>query len=309
MYRPTRQRALLLTLLTAVIYVVAVEWLCGWRPLAHAWTQLPVWLILTFLAAMLLSWLIRARRLYDSSDGIPRNGFLATLRLLWLHNAINLLLPARLGEASLPWLLQRRFGLPWRQGSGVLLWLRVLDLHCVATLAIIALAQRLSSPVALAASIIAAVIAALLPFACIASRRWLLRLADSRHPQWRMAPLAIPARPAILLRELALSWLAWIVKLAAFTLVLHDIAAPTFSSAMLGAIGGDASTLLPVHAPGGAGTFEAGVLIGLGSDMAGDALPAAITLHLLLLGTALGAALLSVQELHILSRRHDAVVC
>lgn len=290
-----RQAALLL--LVAALYVALVQWLCGWPKLLAAALQLSPWLLLGFLGLMILSYGLRALRLYGSCEAIPRGHFTGSLRLLWLHNAANLLMPARLGELSLPWLLRQRFGTSWTQGGSVLIWLRVLDLHCVAALTLAALMHLLPKQLA-ALALLGGIGLALLPFGLFVLRA---RLAQIQRLQVFVA--AVPERFGLLLRELLLTWLAWIAKLAAFTAVLQALSGVPAAAAMLGAVGGDASTLLPFHAPAGAGTFEAGVLLGLSalSDW-NQALSAAVTLHLLLLGTALGCALISLPELQKLKK-------
>jgi len=286
-----RQGLLLLAVVAA--YIAIVEWLCGWRTLLAAAMRLSPGLLAGFLALMLASYALRALRLYGSCDAIPRGGFSASLRLLWLHNAANLLMPARLGELSLPWLLRRRFGTSWALGGSVLIWLRVLDLHCVAALTLAAMVRLLPPKLAMLA-LVGGLALAVLPLGLFVLRERLAAI-----PRLQIIAIAVPTHLPALLRELSLTWLAWIAKLSAFTAVLQTLTGLPVAAAMLGAVGGDASTLLPIHAPAGAGTFEAGVLLGL-SAMAdwNQALPAAVSLHLLLLGTALGCALTALPELN-----------
>src|SRR5581483_3780911 len=104
----------------------------------------------------------------------------------------------------------------------------------------------------------------------------------------------VPQRLAGVALDLALSWSAWCVKLLALGWVLALLAGISPPLGTLGAIGGDLSTVLPVHAPGGFGTYEAGVLALLapGAAPSGLLLAGAVDLHLLVLTTALlaGAA-------------------
>nr|WP_277346337.1 lysylphosphatidylglycerol synthase domain-containing protein [Solimonas marina] len=302
----TRLRTALILLLTFAAYGAAIEWCCGWRPLLNLWVDLPSWLLASFLATSLSSWLLRALRLYTSCPDIPAGAYLVSLRLLWLHNACNLLLPARVGEAALPWLLRRRLGLAWPRATGLLLWLRLLDLHCVAVLALLALMQRDQGATAAGLIMLAMGAAASMPLLAFIVRRRLQQADATPLSHWRQALTAVPPSSPALLRELALSWSAWTLKLAGFAIVLRTIAGTGSAVALLGAIGGDASTLLPIHAPGGAGTFEAGVVLGMSA--AGQAVAAAVTLHLLIIGTTLGTVLLSLPELPVLNR-HDALAC
>lgn len=296
----SRLRQTLLLLVVAALYIGLVEWLCGWSKLLAAALRLSPLLLLGFLALMVASYALRALRLYGSCEAIPRGHWGTSLRLLWLHNAANLLMPARLGELSLPWLLRARFGTTWTMGGSVLFWLRVLDLHCVAALTLVALMRLLPQQLA-ALALLGGVGLALLPFGLFVLRGRMLNVT-----RLHVFALAVPERIGLLLRELALTWLAWIAKLVAFAGVLKTLAGVPAAAALLGAIGGDASTLLPIHAPAGAGTFEAGVLLGLSALVDwNQALPAAVTLHLLLLGTALGCALTALPELHKLRKPAD----
>jgi hypothetical protein len=81
------------------------------------------------------------------------------------------------------------------------------------------------------------------------------------------------------------------VKLLGFTLLLGQLGQLPISTAVLGAVGGELSSVLPVHGLAGAGTYEAGILVVLAPLQVAmeQALPAAVTLHLFILGaSALG---------------------
>ena len=105
----------------------------------------------------------------------------------------------------------------------------------------------------------------------------------------------VPQRSAQVGLDLLLSWSAWSIKLAALAAVFALLAGLPAAQALLGAIGGDLSTVLPIHTPGGFGTYEAGV-IALVSPFAAPSpalLAAAVNLHLLVLGVALAAGALA----------------
>ena len=94
----------------------------------------------------------------------------------------------------------------------------------------------------------------------------------------------------------------WVVKLAVFAWILI-LFAPLLSPAvaLLGAIGGDLTSVLPVHGVAGAGTYEAGVMAALlpFGVPAAQALMAAVNLHLFMLGLSLAGGALA------LALRHD----
>ncbi|MGB4948458.1 MAG: UPF0104 family protein, partial [Candidatus Competibacter denitrificans] len=88
--------------------------------------------------------------------------------------------------------------------------------------------------------------------------------------------------------------LNWLVKLAVFAWILRLFAAMPGTAAVMGAIGGDLTSVLPVHGIAGAGTYEAGVVAALAPFGVAPtaALTAAVNLHLFMLGLSLvGGAL------------------
>jgi uncharacterized membrane protein YbhN (UPF0104 family) len=292
--------ALLLNGLVLGLFVWAVQHYWGWSRLLAPWRELQSGILLLAVCGLLLSYGVRALRIYLAERDIPRGQYLACLRLILLNNAINLLLPARSGEASFPILMKRWFGIDPARATGTLIWLRLLDLHVLATVgAACAAGGWLDARSGLSQlAWLAAGIAALAPPLLFVLRRPLAaRLASRRG---RIALLlsrllsGLPQRRCGLALDLSLSWLSWGIKLSALGWVLSRLAHIPQALGTLGAIGGDLSTVLPLHAPGGFGTYEAGALALLapGATPSGELLAAAVNLHLLVLTTALlsGAA-------------------
>ena len=85
------------------------------------------------------------------------------------------------------------------------------------------------------------------------------------------------------------TWVNWVVKLAVFAWVFTLFAPVSAYHGWIAAIAGDLTSVLPINAVAGAGTFEAGVVAALlpFGISASLSLPAAINLHLFLLGAAL----------------------
>jgi uncharacterized membrane protein YbhN (UPF0104 family) len=292
--------ALLLNALVLGLFAWAVEHYWGWRHLLAPWRELELATLLLALCGLLLSYGVRALRIYLAERDIPRGRYWACLRLILLNNSINLLLPARSGEASFPILMNRWFGIDAARATGTLIWLRLLDLHVLATIgAACAAGGWLGTEHGLSyLAWIAAGVAAISPPVLFALRRPLAaKLAD--HGGKLTALLArvlggLPQQASGLVLDLSLSWLSWGIKLTALGWVLSRLAQIPQALGTLGAIGGDLSTVLPVHAPGGFGTYEAGViaLLAPGATPSGTLLAGAVNLHLLVLTTALlsGAA-------------------
>jgi len=292
--------ALLLNVLVLGLFAWAVEHYWGWGKLLSPWRDLELPILLLAVFGMLLSYCVRALRIYLAERDIPRGQYLACLRLILLNNAVNLLLPARSGEASFPILMNRWFGIDAARATGTLVWLRLLDLHVLATIgAACAAGGWLDTRHGLSGlAWLAAGVAALSPLLLFASRRPLAaRLAghEGKIPKLLSRALTgLPQRYAGLALDLSLSWLSWSIKLTALGWVLSRLANIPQVLGTLGAIGGDLSTVLPVHAPGGFGTYEVGVMAFLapGAPLSGALFAAATNLHLLVLTTSLlsGAA-------------------
>lgn len=266
-----------------IAYLAVVEILVGWSALARALRAagwLPVALVL---AGLLASYALRALRIRRAA-GLPRDRLPDVIRVFALYNLSNWLLPARLGEASLPLLLQRRHGLSLDRGSGVLLWLRLLDLHVIGVLAGGVVLWQFPGPWQLVGGL--ALLAGLLLPAL--GLRLMDRLAR-RWPRARGLAEVVPPRLSAAGADLALAWAAWTVKLGALGAALSIIAGLSYPAGMLGALGGDISGVLPLHAPLGAGSYEAGVLLALApwQPELRPALAAAVQLHALLLAAAL----------------------
>lgn len=287
------------------LVLLALLWLIdkagGPGALAAPWRRVPPALIGLVCLAQLASYSLRALRIYWAESAVPRGAWAACLRLILLNNTLNLLLPARTGEASFPLLMQRWFGVPLAQGTGTLLWLRLLDLNVLAVLGLLFFMPTLNLAPAMTWRVLA-ILAALLPLATPALNRHGMRRVVGRSGKasrlFAQLLAGVPQGLRQVLIDLLLSWSAWAIKLAALAAVFAVLAALPTHVALLGAIGGDLSTVLPLHMPGGFGTYEAGVLalVATTAQPSSVLLTAAVSLHLLVLGIALlagGAAWLA----------------
>ena len=294
--------AIALNTAVLALFAWAVQHFWGWGRLLAPWRQLPAAILALAVCGMLLSYGVRAARIYLAERDIPRGSLGACLRLILLNNALNLLLPARSGEASFPILMSRWFGIDAARATGTLIWLRVLDLHVLATVgAACAAAGWLGATQTLSRlAWAAAACAAAAPLLLFGLRHHLAAALGGRSGRIpgllsRMLR-GLPQHPGGLALDLSLSWTSWGIKLSALGWVLAGLARTGRARGVLGAIGGDLSTVLPLHAPGGFGSYEAGVMALLAPGASGGAtgdeswgllLAAAVNLHLLVLTTAL----------------------
>ena len=271
----------------------AVGWI-GPERLVAPWRAIDPWALSIALVLMFASYLIRTLRITRYFAAVLAGHFWSAFRLSSWHNLMNNLLPMRSGEVAFPVLMQRYYGLPAVQSVPVLLWFRLLDLQVVLLIGLAAGGHLLG----IDAPALAAITLGLLitPLIAYGLRGWLrVRLVGRSS---RLAGTfgtmldSLPDRPSRFIATLFWTWANWLVKLAALGWVLAALAPLSFAQGVLGAIGGDLTTVLPIHAPGGFGTYEAGVAVFLG-PMVGElrsVLAAAVNLHLFVLGTAIIAA-------------------
>lgn len=281
-----------LGLLVLVVFAWAVQHYWGWQKLFAPWAKVPLGLVALVFVAQLGSYSLRAYRIYHAEPEIPRGRWHDCLKLILLNNVFNLLLPARTGEASFPVLLNRWFGVNAAKGAGTLLWLRLLDLGVLAVLALAVLGGTILGlhPVVVGLICVVGVAAPLLALPVHAQAGKILAGRDGKVTRLVRKVLdGVPAHATQVFVDIGLSWAAWGIKLAALAVVFAQLASLPVPAALMGAIGGDLSTVLPVHAPGGFGTYEAGVvaLVALVDDAGAALLAAAVNLHLLVLGIAL----------------------
>ena len=248
------------------------------------------------LLLMVLSYALRALRIQRYFIHELRGQFWPTLKLSTWHILLNNFLPMRTGEISFPILMQRYFTLPASRTVPVLLWFRLLDLQAIVLLGLLAAIWGMGLPDAWVILVIVLVPAPLLVY--LARHRVRRTIATRPAGKWQGRLLSsvdsLPHSTAHFLATLGWTWANWLIKLLTLAWVLAHLAPLDLAAALAGAIGGDLTTVLPIHAPGGFGTFEAGVMVALQPfDLdATSALAAAVNLHLFVLGSSLLAALI-----------------
>ncbi len=280
------------------LLALLIEWAFGWVRLLAPWAEVAPAGLLLALALMLASHALRAWRVADHFAIHGR--FAAVLALSLQHNLWNNLLPMRAGELSFPILMRQRFGTDPAHALAGLFWIRLVDAQVLAALALGSLLW-LAKVEGLALGVVG--LALIAPFALWSVRGLLARWAGeasatTASPGRRGGKAAavlrkvlagLPRDAAHFARGVLLTWANWLLKLSALTWVLRQFMAIGWAGAGLGVLGGEVTSVLPIHAPGGFGTYEAGMLAALlpqGLGLAA-ATQAAINTHLFLLGSSL----------------------
>ena len=257
-------RIALLAAALILAYAAFVQWIWGWASILAAWREVGAANILLALALLVGTYFVRAHRIKDYFPLETAGRFLWLFRVTQVHNLLNIMLPLRTGETSFPLLMRSEFGVPLAHGTSALLVLRLLDLHALLAAAGVGLVAGTGFD-AWAGALWLAFLAA--PLFAFSLRGPALALARARLPQ-RFAKFAdkvedgIPRDIAIFVRAWLLTVLNWGVKVAALAWVLALMGVGPIAACLGGALGGELSSVLPVHAPAGVGTYPAGIVAG-----------------------------------------------
>jgi hypothetical protein len=295
-----RNAMTLLTLATVVFYAIFIQWVWGWATVLALWKSAGLGSAFLALAALLGTYVLRTWRIYDYFPTETGGRFGTLLRLTQVHNLLNIMLPFRSGEASFPLLMKREFDLSLARSTAALFVMRLFDLHALLAAAGIGLVLQHHSSWAWALWFCFLV----LPVAGFALRGIGLRFAARILPAKAERLLAeveagLPVDAAAFARAWGATLINWFTKIAVLAWVLGLLGGISMAPGFGGALGGELSSVLPVHAPAGVGTYPAGISAGavaFGAAASGpafeDLAQAAVNTHLLvivssLMGTAL----------------------
>jgi uncharacterized membrane protein YbhN (UPF0104 family) len=297
-----RNRMTLLTLAVVVAYAAFIEWFWGWPTIVAQWARVGLWPILLALVLLTGTYFLRTWRIYDYFPKETAGRFTALFRVTQIHNLLNIMMPFRTGETSFPLLMRTEFGIPLARSTSALFVMRLFDLHALLAAAGIGLViaahhQAIASILWLAFL--------LLPVGAFVARRALIGIAarllpGKAQPVVHEIERGLPANAGAFGRAWFATILNWLVKVLVLAWALGLMNVAPLAASFGGALGGELSSVLPVHAPGGVGTYPAGITAGaLAFGAPGDKASlsnlaqAGINGHLLvvvssLLGTALG---------------------
>ncbi|MDE1159263.1 MAG: lysylphosphatidylglycerol synthase transmembrane domain-containing protein [Neorhizobium sp.] len=290
----------LLTVGIVALYAVFIQWVWGWESVFALWNGAGWDTAALAVALLLLTYVLRTWRIYDYFPKETGGRFGVLLRLVQVHNLLNIMLPFRTGEASFPLLMKREFGLPLARSTAALFVMRLFDLHALLAAAGTGLALQHGHLWAWALWLVFLVAPAL----AFALRGTVLRLARKALPA-KLAKLmdevelGLPADAGAFARAWGATLVNWFTKVAVLAWVLGLLGDLSVAASFGGSLGGEISSVLPIHAPGGVGTYPAGITAGalaFGASTNEHALSelgqAAVNTHLLviissLVGTAL----------------------
>jgi glycosyltransferase 2 family protein len=275
--------------------VVTVALTLGWGRLLAPWLTLDPRVLVGLILLSALSYTLRAVRVYDWFRPRLDGHFPALLRLTILHNTANNLLPMRAGELVFPWLMGRYFGHGFLSSSATLLWIRLLDLHF---LALIALGIAwLHHPAWVWPVLALAWVAGLGLLGVVERRAGGAGFEPADGGAWRRAlgkalvllAGAAPGSNLLVARIYLWTALIWGAKFVAFATLLRHFLPVDLWQALAGVMGAELSSVLPFHGIAGSGSYELAAVAALvPAGVAPEAaLAGAVNLHLFLLGVTL----------------------
>jgi uncharacterized membrane protein YbhN (UPF0104 family) len=297
-----RNRMTLLTIAIVAAYAFFIQWFWGWSAILGQWAKVGVIPIIGALGLLTSTYFLRTWRIYDYFPRETAGRFQTLFRVTQIHNLLNIMLPFRAGETSFPVLMRTEFGIPLTRGTSALFVMRLLDLHALLAAAGIGFAIASTHKV-LAWLIWSSFLA--LPVGAFAARKPLLRLGGKLLPAMAQKFVVeiengLPANAAAFARAWAMTLVNWLVKVLVLAWALSLMGVLPMAGSFGGALGGELSSVLPVHAPGGVGTYPAGITAGaiaFGAPSEKVALAAlaqaSINAHLLIIVSALTGTAIS----------------
>jgi uncharacterized membrane protein YbhN (UPF0104 family) len=293
---------MLLTVAVVALYAAFVHWVWGWGAILASWEAAGLPTILVALTLLVGTYFIRTHRMRDYFPRETDGQFLRLFRVTQVHNLLNIMLPFRAGETSFPLLMRSEFGVPIAHGTAALLVLRLLDLHALLAAAGLGLVASSTRP-CLATALWSVFL--LLPLVFFPFKKPLMAALRGRL-SGKLARIAseiddgLPSDTSAFVRAWLLTVLNWGVKVLVLAWVLGLMGVLPLAATFGGALGGELSSVLPVHAPAGVGTYPAGITAGAAAFGAAhdratlDLLAkASINTHLLMIVSALAGTGLS----------------
>ena len=292
---------LLISLIITLALVIAVHLMIGWRVIFEPWTLIPIIELIPSIILVLLSYLLRSIRIMDWFD---RAQFPSSTQVMLQHNLWNNLLPMRTGELSFPVLATKHLETDIPKSLIALFWFRVFDLLCICVILVSALSLWLDYPVFIAPALF--VFCIFIPGVNFLQKK-IPTLLTNQKPKLITVLKRLKTESRQLWRCLLWSLTNWISKLLAYASIFSIFANTDFVGSLIAVIGGEFTSILPIHGIAGLGTYEAGIVsISLALNMSYEnTLAAGVNLHLFLLSITLFTGLLSLLFPLIKQQRND----
>ena len=299
-----RLKAIRMKLLVATALLVATIWVAAsvldLTAVVSAIIALPAQTAVVIFLLGAVSWLLRGLRTWLLFEQLP---LMEALGMSFVHNTANNLAPMRLGELALPMLARWLGNVEFSVGLTSLLWIRLLDLISLIGISVCIVFLPTVGTIMLAL-LAALVFLTPLLIAIIIPKTQHIRLPQILE-QARAQLIYEAQNGKRLHRMWRLTILAWLSKIMGMGVLLATLSGIPMTNVITTILGAELSSILPIHGLAGAGSYEAGGIIG--STLMGLspvlALEMTIQLHIYVLSLTavfgiLGVLLLLKRTLH-----------
>ncbi len=286
----------LISIAVFVGFIAIVEHYFDWRDILSPWHKLSLANLLLTTLFIFYSYWARSMRIYDYFNSDMQGAYKSCLKLVLHHNMLNNLLPMRTGEISFPVLMLRYFNISTSKSIPALLYFRILDLHTLLSIALLVTVGYLYNIyIAIGVFFIWMGVPVVLFKTNIFILNKLTTRTNTRINTILVKCLSsLPQQLRAFIRSWIWTWINWIVKIGVSSWIILLFLDTSFNIAIMGAIMGDLTSVLPIYGIAGFGTYEAGILAGLhlfenSNNIINNetALQAAVYLHLIILGAAI----------------------
>jgi uncharacterized membrane protein YbhN (UPF0104 family) len=299
-----RLKAIRMKLLVATALLVATIWVAAsvldLTAVVSAIIALPAQTAVVIFLLGAVSWLLRGLRTWLLFEQLP---LMEALGMSFVHNTANNLAPMRLGELALPMLARWLGNVEFSVGLTSLLWIRLLDLISLIGISVCIVFLPTVGTIMLAL-LAALVFLTPLLIAIIIPKTQHIRLPQILE-QARAQLIYEAQNGKRLHRMWRLTILAWLSKIVGMGVLLATLSGIPMTDVITTILGAELSSILPIHGLAGAGSYEAGGI--MGSTLMGLspvlALEMTIQLHIYVLSLTavfgiLGVLLLLKRTLH-----------
>jgi uncharacterized membrane protein YbhN (UPF0104 family) len=256
-----RLKAIRMKLLVATALLVATIWVAAsvldLTAVVSAIIALPAQTAVVIFLLGAVSWLLRGLRTWLLFEQLP---LMEALGMSFVHNTANNLAPMRLGELALPMLARWLGNVEFSVGLTSLLWIRLLDLISLIGISVCIVFLPTVGTIMLAL-LAALVFLTPLLIAIIIPKTQHIRLPQILE-QARAQLIYEAQNGKRLHRMWRLTILAWLSKIMGMGVLLATLSGIPMTDVITTILGAELSSILPIHGLAGAGSYEAGGIIG-----------------------------------------------
>ncbi len=248
-------------IIVATLLLIATIWVASsvldLAAVVTAIASLPAQTALVIFLLGAISWLLRGLRTWILFEQLPLT---EALGMSFVHNTANNLAPMRLGELALPMLARWLGNVEFSVGMTSLIWIRLLDLISLIGISVCIVFLPTAGTIMLAL-LAALIFLTPLLIAIVVPKTQHIRLPQILE-QARSQLMYEAQNGKRLHRMWRLTILAWLSKIMGMGVLLATLSGIPMTDVITTILGAELSSILPIHGLAGAGSYEAGGIIG-----------------------------------------------